>query len=136
MTQIVILDDDRTFASMLRKGLLKHGLLSHSFDRVEDYLQSDGDDPDLFIVDLSMPDPSGVHWEFGGLLNIAKLREARGARAPIWVLTGYDDGRIERECLRCGADKIIFKREGVMETADDVAIHWNRRVTGNRRSFY
>ena len=55
---------------------------------------------------------------------------------PIWVLTGYDDARIERECLRSGANKMLFKREGVAETADDLSIHWNWRETGNRRRFH
>lgn len=136
MAHFVLFDDDPTFGSMFSKALLKHGLKCSPFDRVEAFLESGQERPDLFIVDLSMPDPSGVHWEFGGILNVSKIRQAFGDDVPIWVLTGYDDVRIERECVRSGANKMLFKREGVAETANDLSIHWLWRETGNRRRFH
>ena len=135
MVDFVVFDDDLTFREMLRKGLLKHGLHCAGYGAVDEFIESKQEAPEIFIVDLSMPDPTGVHWEFGGILNIARIREIYGSDTPIWVLTGYEDTRIERECLRHGADKVILKREGVMETAGDVSIHWTWRKKGNRRSF-
>lgn len=135
VAQFVVFDDDVTFLQMFKKSLLKHGVQSRGFGTVEEFLSLGEGLPDLFLVDLSMADPKGVHWEFGGILNIDKLRQAVGPDVPIWVLTGYEDGRIENECMRKGADKVILKREGVYETASDVSIHWNRRITGDRRIY-
>lgn len=135
MAQFALLDDDRSFSRMMEKGLARHGLRCAAFQSVDAFLNDDELKPDLVIVDLSMPDPTGVHWEFGGLMNIAKLRESLPEAMPIWVLTGYEDSRIERECLRSGADKILHKADGVAETAEDLAINWFWRSKGDRRRF-
>ena len=135
MPQFVMFDDDQAFAIVLKKALLKHGLHCDVYARVDDFLENADQNVDLFMVDLAMPDPSGVHWEFGGLLNVSKVRDARGRDTPVWVLTGYDDARIERECRRNGADKVIFKGDDIGETADDIAIHWRWRNGDDRRRF-
>lgn len=138
MAHFVILDDDQTFARMLARGLNAHAITAEHYADFEALhaARHGADSPpaaeaDVFVVDLAMPDPSGVHWEFGGLLALKQLRETIGDEPMIWVLTGYEDPRIERECARNGANFVFFKSFGVAETAEDLAIAW-RDLKGRR----
>ncbi|MEL6979427.1 MAG: response regulator [Pseudomonadota bacterium] len=130
MAHFVILDDDETFGRMLSRGLRSHEISSEHYSEFSALVAgraacaAETPEPDVYVVDLSMPDPNGVHWEFGGILALKQLRESVGEAAMIWVLTGYEDPRIERECCRNGANFVLFKSFGVAETAEDLALAW------------
>lgn len=121
MTHVAMLDDDVIFVKDLRRALKKFGVSVEHFTDISDFAVGSRDfSPEVILVDLAMADPIGVHWEFGGLLNVKKLREVFGPTAMIWVLTGYDNPLIERECVRNGADLVLYKSNVMKFTAEDI----------------
>ncbi|MEM9726532.1 MAG: response regulator [Pseudomonadota bacterium] len=135
MTQFALLDDDAVFRRMMSRAFGKLGVdLVHAGDLESLTLQAEAAPPSVVLVDLAMPDPQGVHWRFGGLLNVRLARRRFGPGPQIWVLTGYDDTCIERECLRNGADHVIFKSMSVDDTAYDVFCAWKAETQPRRAS--
>lgn len=125
MTNLAILDDDVDYVKNLRRYLKKFNLsLEHFSDISEFAVGSRTFAADVILVDLAMADPIGVHWEFGGMLNVKKLREVFGPNAMIWVLTGYDNPLIERECIRNGANLVLYKSAIMKFTAEDIYAAW------------
>lgn len=58
---------------------------------------------DVVLLDLSLPDTSGVQ-------TVAETREA-AHNTPIVVLTGHDDARLADHCLHAGAHDFLRKSE-------------------------
>ncbi|MDF2636902.1 MAG: nreC [Pelosinus sp.] len=68
--------------------------------------------PDVLILDLSMPDMSGVDC-------IKEIRSRRVA-CPILVLTMYDDEEFIKEVMRSGANGYVLKRSADTELMEAI----------------
>ncbi len=66
--------------------------------------------PDLVLMDVAMP-------VMDGLTATRQLKEAFPAM-PVVVFTGYDDGRVEAEARRAGADAFVDKATPLAEVVE------------------
>ena len=104
-TKILLIEDSATDALLLTKYFEK--LENDKFDLVRAKLLSEGlnylqkRDFDLILLDLSLPDSSGLE-------SIKKIQNLT-AETPIIVLTGMDREEIARQTLREGAQDYILK---------------------------
>jgi two-component system KDP operon response regulator KdpE len=107
MTRILVVDDDRAILRTLAIGLRAHGY--------EPRTAADGRSalalgrtatPDLVILDLGLPDISGVE----------VLRELRTfSQVPVIVLSARDGSEDKVEALDAGADDYVTKPFGMEE---------------------
>lgn len=107
---------------MMRKGLAmtldsEPGLeVSGQFDRAEEALQKYEEiDPDLIIVDVSLPGMSG--------LELIKNLIARDPEAKILVISRHDESLYAERAIRAGAKGYVMKLE-----AGDVLLKAVRKV--------
>ena len=103
--KILVVDDSRSFLTyitvLLKKmGFFKINLAESGMEAIKlmnIWL------PDIILLDLIMP----------GLDGIATLRSIRGnkqtASVPVIMVTSSRDSRKQKECLRHGANQVIFK---------------------------
>jgi DNA-binding NarL/FixJ family response regulator len=113
--RIIIADDH----AVLRSGLkaLLHaspqfeviGEAGNGVDAVNLVLKQQ---PDMLLLDLSMPDMSGVEC-------IKEIR-SRGLPCPILVLTMYDDEEYIKEVMRAGANGYVLKRSADTELVEAI----------------
>lgn len=76
--------------------------------------------PDVLILDLSMPDMNGM--------DCIKEIRSRGMTCPILVLSMYDDEEYIKEVMRSGANSYVLKKSADTELMESIIkIH-----TGNR----
>ncbi|MDX1671621.1 MAG: response regulator transcription factor [Balneolaceae bacterium] len=115
---IMLVDDH----PMMRKGLAmtldsEPGLeVSGQFDRAEEALQKYEEiDPDLIIVDVSLPGMSG--------LELIKNLIARDPEAKILVISRHDESLYAERAIRAGAKGYVMKLE-----AGDVLLKAVRKV--------
>ena len=107
MTRILVVDDDPAILRTLAIGLRAHGY--------EPLTAADGrsavalgrtDPPDLVILDLGLPDISGVE----------VLRQLRAfSQVPVIVLSARDGSEDKVEALDVGADDYVTKPFGMEE---------------------
>ena len=98
MKTIAILEDDKTLREGLRDLFLSAGYSVRALDLLKNAEQID--DADLWLVDLMLPDGSG--------LDFVRQRREAGA-VPIIILTALDDEETVVRGLRAGADDYITK---------------------------
>jgi two-component system response regulator RegA len=100
--QVLLVDDDPTFCTVLQRALARRGHLVRTAHSVETAMaQAATDPPEWAVVDLKMPGESG-------LALIAGLR----ALAPgmcIVVLTGYASVATAVEAIKLGATHYLAK---------------------------
>ena len=105
--RILIVDDH----PMMREGLAQ--LIEHEADlcaagQANDAAQAlttiDKDKPDLVILDISMPDKSG--------LELIKDIQALHPQLPVLVLSMHDESLYAERVLRAGGRGYIMKQEG------------------------
>jgi DNA-binding response OmpR family regulator len=102
MSKILIVEDEPRIASFLSKGLEAHGFETLVVDNGQSALYlANGNDYDLVILDLGLPDQDG-------LTVLAGIR-SQGETLPIIILTVYDDIRHKLQGLKGGADDYIIK---------------------------
>jgi DNA-binding NarL/FixJ family response regulator len=61
-------------------------------------------EPDLILVDISLPGMSGI--ELTAHLNNS------APELPVLIMTGHGDARYQQDALSAGADGFIFKHDG------------------------
>jgi DNA-binding response OmpR family regulator len=100
--RVLVVEDDRALGLFLQRGFQ---LAGHRVERAEDgesaLMQAAEFDPDLVLLDLSLPKRDGM-----GVL--AEMR-ARHNYAIVLVLTGRSDVDVEVQCLDLGADDCLLK---------------------------
>lgn len=99
--RILIVDDDRLILATLSQGLAQAGYVIYQAGSGKDALQlASAHDPDLVILDVSMPYMSGI--------EVAKhLREH--TRIPFLFLSAYGDGDVVRQAAEHGAVGYLVK---------------------------
>ena len=89
-------------------------------------------DPDVIIMDLSMPDLSGI--------DAMKRIHERRPDLPVVILTAHADDGTEREALEAGASGFVAKGTGLRdlvvmlhEAAEPSTSTWRRFTIGSSR---
>lgn len=76
--------------------------------------------PDILILDISMPDMNGVEC-------IKEIR-SRGLKCPILVLSMYDDEEFIKEVMRAGANGYVLKKSADTELMEAILrVHAGRK---------
>jgi two-component system response regulator AtoC len=119
MQKILIADDDASIREVLRDLLTDEGFDVEEAASGNGVLQAlasqNGDGPDLIIMDVRMPEKSGIE----------VMREARGSGSsplPIIVMTAYGTSNVAIETMQLGAYDYITKPFDL----DDVLLKVNR----------
>jgi FixJ family two-component response regulator len=99
---VAIVDDD----SAVRKGLARLlgacAIRARSFASAREFLESlSGEVPECLIVDLQMPEMTGLELQ-GELARI-------GARIPTIVITAHNERGLRERCLAAGATAYLIK---------------------------
>ncbi len=106
-TKILLIEDNPADARLLRKMLIEAKRFPFDLqqaDRLSAGLERlAGDDIDIILLDLSLPDSAG--------LDTFKQTLAQAPHTPIVVLSGLDDERIAFEAVRTGAQDYLTKGE-------------------------
>lgn len=108
--RVLIVDDHRGFRRALAavlsrvKGIEVAGEAEGGVQATE---QADAIDPDLVVMDLSMPDLSGID----------AMREIHRGRPglPVVILTAHADPGLEREAREAGASGFVAKGTGLAD---------------------
>ncbi|MEO1402629.1 MAG: response regulator transcription factor [Cyanobacteria bacterium J06635_1] len=102
MYRILITEDEPRIASFIEKGLKAQGFTTAIAPTAnEAVLQAIGDDFDLLILDLGLPDKDG--------LQVVEELRGQGAALPIIILTARDDINDKVAGLEGGADDYVTK---------------------------
>lgn len=113
----IILADDHTLIRSGLKALLSFSpefeVIGEADDGLSAIRQVEEKRPDILILDLSMPNMSGI--------DCIKEIRSRGLVCNILVLTMYDDEEYIKEVMRSGADGYLLKKSADRELIE--AIH-------------
>ena len=104
--KIVLLDDQTTIGEYFKKIGEQHRFELVSFDNAAAFISNlDVSIPDLFLLDINMPDASGF--------EVAKIlrHEARFEYVPIVFLSADDSNANKLEVLAAGGEDIISKSD-------------------------
>ncbi len=103
--KIVVVEDDRSLADMLKHLLgTRRGWDVSVFYTGKAFLeaQKEAELADLFILDVKLPDISGLEL-------LSEIRDNMGLKAPVIVASAYGDREVAIEAIRRGADDYIQK---------------------------
>lgn len=107
MTSILVVDDDATIVRTLSMSLRAHGYLVQTAVTGEAALQSARTDPpDLMLLDLGLPDLSGVE-------VLTRLR--RDSVLPVIVVSARHTSEDKVAALDAGGDDYVTKPVGIDE---------------------
>lgn len=102
--RVVVVDDHPAFRRALSAALrLAHGVevVGEASDGLHAADEVARVEPDAVLMDLSMPDVSGID-------AMRKIHESRPT-LPVVILTAHADAGVERECLAAGAHGFLAK---------------------------
>jgi DNA-binding response OmpR family regulator len=103
MKRILLVDDDSTLRKLFGFVLRHNGfVVEEAGNGLEGLQKLDGEPFDLMIVDVMMPMLDGI-----GFLTI--VRQERGIKTPVLVLTAMDRSAAEDEIFAAGADDVALK---------------------------
>jgi two-component system, OmpR family, KDP operon response regulator KdpE len=105
---ILVIDDEPQIRRFIRAGLELHGYSVRLAVNASTGLDAAQSRPDLIILDLGLPDMSGVE-----VLNTIRSR----SNVPIIVLSIQVDEEQKVQLLRSGADDYVVKSFGIAELA-------------------
>ncbi len=103
---VVVVDDDIVTLKSVGKTLSANEMrvtALNSGKALLDYLE-EGNDPDLILLDLSMPDMDGLE-----VLKAIRENERSGEEIPIIIFTGSEDEQVESKALDMGATDFMRK---------------------------
>ena len=99
---IAIIDDDKAVRTALRRLLRCAHHEAEAFGSGREFLKDlDQHAPDCLVVDVQMPDMSG--------LQIQQHLSAIGASVPVVMITGHDEAGAQEACLAAGASSYLRK---------------------------
>lgn len=100
--RLLVIEDERRIAQSIKRGLEQDGYaVDLAFDGAEGYASASGDDYDVIISDVMMPEMDGI--------ELCRKLRADGNRTPILLLTAKDDDRDIVNGLDVGADDYLAK---------------------------
>ena len=103
---LLIVDDDRTFNSVLKKFLDDKGVpfsINQAFDGFEAGINMERLKPECIILDIDLPGIDGIKL-------LEKLSDDKTLGKPvIFVVTGLEDAELEPRCLSFGASEVFKK---------------------------
>ena len=97
----IVIDDDRFSRALVRRTLENHGYDVVEGDTAAAALQLAQSKPDVMVIDLYLPDMSG--------LMVCREISSRAATLPIVFLTEADDEKNIVACLESGASDYVTK---------------------------
>lgn len=104
MSRVFVVDDEPDVVELLRTILRSHGFeVEVDTDGRSALTRILADPPDLFILDLMMPDLDGFE-----LLKLLRL-DPRGARIPVLILSARSGHQELLESLQLGANAYVCK---------------------------
>jgi DNA-binding response OmpR family regulator len=115
MSKILIVDDDKQATTLLEKVLKAEGFEAVSVNDSSIAIQAAKSiNPDLFLLDLMMPDPDGF--------KLCRMLRAdpNFTHTPIIIITALDDGDSKIVAFGAGANDYITKPFHIDELADRV----------------
>jgi two-component system chemotaxis response regulator CheY len=98
---ILIVDDDEFVRTLLRDMLSERGYAFQEAENGRDALAFDGPPPRLVLLDLLMPQMSGME-------ALSRIR-VRWPSAPVLVISSMDSDRLVQQALAAGAAGYIMK---------------------------
>lgn len=100
--RLLVIEDERRIAQSIKRGLEQDGYaVDLAFDGAEGYASVSGDDYDVIISDVMMPEMDGI--------ELCRKLRADGNKTPILLLTAKDDDRDIVNGLDLGADDYLAK---------------------------
>jgi DNA-binding response OmpR family regulator len=99
--RILAVDDDQAILRSLRRGLRLEGFAVDTAESGRQALERVGGRPDAIILDVSMPEMSGIE-------VCSRLRGA-GSQVPVLMLSAMDEVADRKAGLAVGADDYVVK---------------------------
>ncbi len=103
--KVLLVEDSRTYATLVRKTMAKPGADRFAFAHVERLSEAvttlKGDHVDVVLLDLTLPDSDGLE-------TVVRVHEG-APRVPIVVLTGTDDTTLALKAIHAGAQDYLVK---------------------------
>jgi two-component system, OmpR family, response regulator MprA len=102
--RVLVVDDDVAVRESLRRALRLEGYdveLAADGGEALERLESNGDDPDLVVLDVLMPNVDG--------LEVCRQLRRTGRRVPVLMLTARDEVADRVAGLDAGADDYVVK---------------------------
>jgi FixJ family two-component response regulator len=97
---IAVVDDDPSVLKALRRLLRTHDFHPRTFASAREFLAALGGElPECLIVDLQMPEKSGLELHQQLILN--------GIKIPTIIITAHDSGDARRRCEAAGAAYLL-----------------------------
>lgn len=115
MVKIMVVDDDKQATSLLDDVLVMEGYESIIVNESSRAMQLASEQkPDLFLLDLMMPEPDGF--------KLCRMLRAAPhfRRTPILIVTALDDTDSKIVAFGAGADDYITKPYHIEELADKI----------------
>ena len=127
--KVLVIDDEPPIRKLLRMGLSTQGYEILDAPNGKTGLELLGQNPDLVILDLGLPDIRG--------LELLRMIRARNERVPIVVLSSRADEAGKVEALDLGADDYVTKPFGMDELLARMrtALRHQLQVQGERPIF-
>jgi two-component system, OmpR family, KDP operon response regulator KdpE len=127
--KVLVIDDEPPIRKLLRMGLASQGYDILEAPNGKAGLEQLGNEPDLVILDLGLPDIDG--------LDLLRTIRARNESVPIVVLSSRGDESGKVEALDLGADDYVTKPFGMEELLARMraAIRHQLQVQGERPIF-
>jgi PAS domain S-box-containing protein len=108
--RVLIVDDAEDIRMLLRMKLTRHGhfeVVGEAVDGVDAVDQARELQPNLVLLDMAMPRMDG--------LQALPLIRAAVPDVRVIVLSGFNQGTLEREALAAGADRYVVKGGSMQE---------------------
>ncbi len=125
MTRVLLVDDEEFIRDMYSDSLQRAGgfVVDTAQDGNEALLKIAQSPPDIVILDISMPELTGVQ-----VLDVVKS-DPKFKKIPIVMLTGTNDYREINNCLEKGAASYITKgdQHGEIINKIKMVIRLNKR---------
>jgi two-component system, OmpR family, KDP operon response regulator KdpE len=127
--RVLVVDDEPPIRKLLRTGLGTQGYVVLDAADGKEALEMAGQNPDLIILDLGLPDMQGF--------ALLRTMRERNDRVPIVVLSSRDDEAAKVEALDLGADDYVTKPFGMDELLARIraALRHQLQVQGERPVF-
>ncbi len=132
--KVAIIDDDKDYAFVLSRALEKFEMELTAFSSPSDFFEAKGLDYNIFdcvLVDLDLPDVSGITWDFAGMTIVKTVRDVVRSDCVVGIHSGFDKRSVLASAKRHGADVFLTKQSDMSKVCEIIAGHIrNRRAQG------